>query len=57
MNSRPVISNNSDPCHAELDEFTKCVNSHTKGLKETDCEIEKQNFRGCMKQVKSRNKS
>lgn len=57
MNSRPVISKTSDPCHKELDQFTKCVNSHTQGMKETDCETEKGNFRQCMKEVKSLNKS
>jgi len=57
MNIPTVVSNSSDPCHEQLDHFTKCVNSHPKGLKETDCEVEKQIFRQCMKERKQRIKS
>jgi len=57
MNGKSVVSEKSDPCNSELEVFTKCVASHPRGLKESDCEKEKESFRKCMKEWKARNKS
>ena len=57
MTNKPVLSDKSDPCHDELDVYTKCVGSHPRGLKENDCENEKESFRKCMKEWKAKNKS
>jgi hypothetical protein len=51
----PIKSVNEDPCHIELEAFTICVKSHPKGLKETDCDSEKNRFRQCMKEWKEKN--
>lgn len=37
------------PCRVELEQFMKCVKSHPKGLKETECDEMKISYRECMK--------
>jgi len=49
-----VSSDSKDPCHNELEVFTQCVKAHPRGLKETDCDVEKQAFRQCMKEWKAK---
>ena len=49
----PVTSSPDDPCHVELEKFNECVKRYPGGLKETDCEEVKAEFRKCMKQWKA----
>jgi hypothetical protein len=57
MSGPSGISDKSGPCNHELEIFTKCVSLHPQGLKENDCEDEKQSFRKCMNEWKAKNKS
>ena len=52
-----VKSESKDPCRPELEQFTVCVKTHPGGLKETDCEVEKKQFRQCMKEWKAKKDS
>jgi hypothetical protein len=47
-----VKSKNGDPCHVELLAYTECVKGHPNGLKESDCNEIKSEFKHCMKTVK-----
>ena len=48
-----VKSQRGDPCHAELLAYSECVKRHPNGLKESDCNEVKSEFKRCMNSVKS----
>jgi hypothetical protein len=52
MTSR-TQSSEEKPCQRQMETYMACVNSHPGGLKEFDCEEEKQVYRKCMKERKN----
>jgi hypothetical protein len=52
-----IAPGKDDPCSKELMHYTECVKRHPAGLRETDCEDVKMDFKACMKTWKTREKS
>ncbi len=54
MTSPQRLESRRDPCQASMEKYMNCVKAHPNGLKEYDCEEEKNVFRQCMKEFKNR---